>query len=179
RPLPSSGWSRCATCWAADGPGGGPRVYAWPNLRPPGPIMKRNHRAFGLALGFILTQGLAGCASDSPAPAALDEAALGAVAEQYVKLVLALGVHDPNYVDAYYGPEEWRTAAQADALPWEAIAARGASFAGAVAARPQSAPGGALLALRRTYLATRLRALGARARMLGGGRLSFDDDARA
>ena len=74
--------------------------------------MKRNHRALAVALVPVLAlgQGLAGCAGDSPAPAALDEAALGAVAEQYVKLVLSLGVHDPNYVDAYYGPEEWRTA---------------------------------------------------------------------
>src|SRR5574338_468959 len=30
------------------------------------------------------------------------------VSEQYVKLVLALGEHDRDYVDAYYGPPEWR-----------------------------------------------------------------------
>src|SRR5215470_8417937 len=28
--------------------------------------------------------------------------------EPYVKLVLTVGVHDPSYVDAYYGPEAWR-----------------------------------------------------------------------
>jgi hypothetical protein len=33
------------------------------------------------------------------------------LAERYVKLVLAVGVHDPDYVDAYYGPPEWRAAA--------------------------------------------------------------------
>lgn len=143
--------------------------------------MKRNHRALAVALVPVLAlgQGLAGCAGDSPAPAALDEAALGAVAEQYVKLVLSLGVHDPNYVDAYYGPEEWRTAAQADTLPVEAIAARGDSLAGVVAAMPQSSPNDSLLALRRTYLLTQLRALAAHARMLGGERLSFDAEARA
>ena len=31
--------------------------------------------------------------------------------QRYVKLVLAVGVHDPDYVDAYYGPPEWRAAA--------------------------------------------------------------------
>jgi hypothetical protein len=31
------------------------------------------------------------------------------VAERYVRLVLALGQHDADYVDAYYGPPEWRT----------------------------------------------------------------------
>ena len=30
------------------------------------------------------------------------------IAESYVKLILALGAHDKNYVDAYYGPEEWQ-----------------------------------------------------------------------
>ena len=32
------------------------------------------------------------------------------IAERYVKLVLKLGLHDPDYVDAYYGPEEWKPA---------------------------------------------------------------------
>ena len=35
------------------------------------------------------------------------------IAEQYVKLVLALGQHDADYVDAYYGPPEWKTEAAA------------------------------------------------------------------
>ena len=34
------------------------------------------------------------------------------IAEQYVKLVLALGQHDADYVDAYYGPPEWKKAAE-------------------------------------------------------------------
>lgn len=33
---------------------------------------------------------------------------LGAVAERYVKLVLAAGRHDPGFVDAYYGPPAWK-----------------------------------------------------------------------
>ena len=32
------------------------------------------------------------------------------VAECYVKLVLWMGVYDPDYVDAYFGPPEWRPA---------------------------------------------------------------------
>ncbi len=38
-------------------------------------------------------------------------AAMNDLAERYVKLVLAVGVHDADYVDAYYGPPEWRAAA--------------------------------------------------------------------
>jgi len=29
------------------------------------------------------------------------------IAEQYVKLVLEIGLYKPDYVDAYYGPAEW------------------------------------------------------------------------
>ena len=29
------------------------------------------------------------------------------IAESYVKLVLNVGLHDPDFVDAYYGPKEW------------------------------------------------------------------------
>ena len=35
------------------------------------------------------------------------------VAADYVKAVLALGQHDADYVDAYYGPEAWRTEVEA------------------------------------------------------------------
>ena len=44
--------------------------------------------------------------AQSPQPSTLD-----AIAERYVKLVLALGQHDADYVDAYYGPPEWRSEA--------------------------------------------------------------------
>ena len=36
---------------------------------------------------------------------------MNAIAETYVKLVLAMGQHDADYVDAYYGPAEWKDAA--------------------------------------------------------------------
>jgi hypothetical protein len=38
------------------------------------------------------------------------------IARQYVKLVLAVGQHDPVYVDAYYGPEELQKEVQKE--PW-------------------------------------------------------------
>ena len=37
---------------------------------------------------------------------------MNVVAESYVKLVLALGQHDAAYVDAYYGPPEWKSEAE-------------------------------------------------------------------
>jgi hypothetical protein len=36
------------------------------------------------------------------------ESKMNTIAENYVKLVLKTGLHDPGYVDAYYGPEDWK-----------------------------------------------------------------------
>jgi hypothetical protein len=36
------------------------------------------------------------------------ELKMNKIAEAYVKLVLKIGQHDTDYVDAYYGPEEWK-----------------------------------------------------------------------
>lgn len=36
------------------------------------------------------------------------ELRMNQIAESYVKLVLEIGLYRPEYVDAYYGPEEWR-----------------------------------------------------------------------
>lgn len=41
---------------------------------------------------------------------------LSDLAESYVKLVLATGQHNPNYVDAYYGPKEWQAELKPQAL---------------------------------------------------------------
>src|SRR6186713_3592433 len=59
-----------------------------------------------------------------------------AVAEQYVKLVLAVGQHDADYVDAFYGPAEWRKEAEAQKLPLAEIASRAATLSRDMAAAP-------------------------------------------
>ena len=46
------------------------------------------------------------------------------IAERYVKLVLALGQHDKDYVDAYYGPAEWKQQADAAKAPLDELAGR-------------------------------------------------------
>ena len=43
------------------------------------------------------------------------------IAEAYVKLVLAMGQYDPDYVDAYYGPPEWKKQSETK-KPLDAIA---------------------------------------------------------
>lgn len=99
------------------------------------------------------------------------------IAERYVKLVLALGLHDSDYVDAYYGPKEWKHEAQARKVPLDDIAARARTLQRDLAAVP--APSGELERLRAAYLEHQLSALAARVRILRGERLTFDEESRA
>ena len=43
------------------------------------------------------------------------------VAERFVKLALAIGEHDPAFVDAYHGPKEWAEAATNAKTPLDAL----------------------------------------------------------
>lgn len=99
------------------------------------------------------------------------------IAENYVKLVLAVGQHDGDYVDAYYGPPEWKKQAEGAKAPLAALAARAAELTAALEKEP--APAGELPLLRHQYLRKQLSAVGARIRMLNGERLSFDEESRA
>jgi hypothetical protein len=47
---------------------------------------------------------------------------LNTIAEDYVKLILEIGLYDSDFVDAYYGPEEWKpTTKKLDTLPAKAL----------------------------------------------------------
>ena len=99
------------------------------------------------------------------------------IAEGYVKLVLGMGPHDPDYVDAYYGPAEWKKEAESAKLPLDALGARAADLTVRLSAL--DAPSDELQRLRRQYLERQLSALRARVRMLQGERLSFDEESKA
>jgi hypothetical protein len=104
---------------------------------------------------------------------------LDLVAERYVKLVLAVGRHAPEYVDAYFGQPEWQAEAErAGKRPLSDLAAEADRLLGAAKAA-HVPPGDGDRALRRDFLAGQLSALRAYLEMVGGKRLSFDDEARA
>jgi hypothetical protein len=103
--------------------------------------------------------------------------AMNAVAERYVHLVLALRQHDPDYVDAFYGPPEWKTQAQKENKSPDAIAAETAELIATLAKTLNAAD--ELLRLRREYLQKQISALAARVRMVKGEKLKFDDESRA
>jgi hypothetical protein len=114
---------------------------------------------------------------------------MNAVAEQYAHLVLALGQHDPDYVDAFYGPAEWKTQAEKEKKSLDAIGAEAAELLKKLSVERTAAPlvessdaensGDEMLKLRREYLQKQISALAARVRMLKGEKLKFDDESRA
>ena len=120
----------------------------------------------------LLAACRAGAAAPSPSPAMVTS--VNEIAEAYVKLVLAMGQHDPDYVDAYYGPPEWK---KQDKKPLDAIAFEATQL------REQlgkiSKPASEMERLRREYLTKQLSALQARVRMLNGERLKFDEESQA
>ncbi|WP_424962133.1 hypothetical protein [Ekhidna sp.] len=48
----------------------------------------------------------------SDRPTAMDD-----IAERYVKLMLEIGQYDSDFIDAYYGPEEWKPEIKKDTFP--------------------------------------------------------------
>src|SRR5262245_7662616 len=104
---------------------------------------------------------------------------MDAIARDYVRLVLSLGQHDADYVDAYYGPPEWKKEVEANKPTLDAIAADAQSLARRLDSMTPPAGSDELVRLRYEYLPRQLFALRARVRMLKGERLSFDEESKA
>ena len=99
------------------------------------------------------------------------------IAERYVKLVLALGQHDKDYVDAYYGPAEWKQQADTAKAPLDELAGRARTLFEDI--RKVPVPSAVMESLRHHYLERQLSAVNARIRMLKGERMSFDEESKA
>jgi hypothetical protein len=100
------------------------------------------------------------------------------IAESYVRLVLSVGRHDSDYVDAFYGPPEWKTQVDEEKPSLETIRKRASA---ALAELRTVAP--ARLdepsRLRHAYLAKQLESVIARVNILSGSTMTFDDESRA
>jgi hypothetical protein len=101
------------------------------------------------------------------------------LAERYVRLVLAMGLHDADYVDAYYGPPALKQEAEAVKVPLAELGVRAATLAAEIAAAVPPARADELTRLRHQYLSRQLDALRARVSILSGRKLSFDDESKA
>lgn len=105
-------------------------------------------------------------------------ATMNRIAEAYVKLALAAGQHDPDFVDAYSGPPEWKAEAEAEHLPLKTIGGTAASLMEELeeidVSREEE-----MVRLRREYLIQQLRAMRSRVAFLEGTVLAFDEESKA
>jgi hypothetical protein len=95
------------------------------------------------------------------------------ISRDYVRLVLALGAHDKDYVDAYYGPADIKAEAEKAALSLDEIGKK----VGALGEQLKGVPAGGdeLSRLRHQYLEKQLAAMAARVRLLKGERFSLEE----
>ena len=121
--------------------------------------------------------GIGLCAAFWVAPMRAQNTNMNQLAEKYVRLVLAVGQHDADYVDAYYGPPEWRKEAEAQRLPLTEIASRATALGRDIAAA--ATPGDEMIRLRQQYLSRQLESLRSRVSMLMGTKLRFDEESKA
>jgi len=124
-----------------------------------------------------------GQASPKPAAPAAEESvdaapedagavnALDAMAEAFVKLALAAGVHDPSFVDAYNGPKEWADAATQDARSLEALETDAEALLINVSRANADAP-----SIRGAMLEKLARAAVARIQIAQGDNYPFDEE---
>src|SRR5438552_693365 len=144
-----------------------------------------NGALFAVAVSLTLW-ALSACRSEAPS---VDRGAsllsadtvrtVNAIAERYVRLVLALGQHDHDYVDAYYGPPEWKKEAEGRKRSLPEIRAEANRLIARIETLPPPAHADDLARLRRQYLSRQLRSLASRAEILSGRRMTFDEESRA
>jgi hypothetical protein len=127
------------------------------------------------ALMALIVSILAGWAQPTPYPS--PASTMDSIAESYIKLVLAMTPHDPDYVDAYYGPAAWKSEVAAARKPLGAIGQEAADLRAELAKVPP--PNDKMEDLRREFLSKQLGALGARVRLLEGAKMTFDQQAQA
>src|SRR5688500_14324871 len=112
-------------------------------------------------LSVVAALLLAGCMTPAQRGDGLD-----AIARDYVGLSLEIGTHEEGYVDAYYGPAEWKQAAEANPRTVPALAAVAADLQARLRATP--APADLLVQRRRAFLDAQLTAARTRLRMIAG-----------
>ena len=91
-------------------------------------------RGIWIELTLFFACGIVTVSSASPPK---DE--VNTVAERYARLVLALGQHDPDYVDAFYGPSMWKTQAEKEKKSLDVIGAGTAELSATLTKTPDSA----------------------------------------
>jgi hypothetical protein len=134
-----------------------------------------------LAKMIIVALGAAAAGAAAAAPSAQPSqpSPMNVIAERYVKLVLAVGQHDSDYVDSFFGPPEWKAAAEKEKMPLREIDSAADRLIAEIPPISATDRGDELAMLRHTYLRRQLESLRARVKMLEGTKLTFDEESQA
>jgi hypothetical protein len=110
------------------------------------------------------------------------ESSMNKVAEQYVKLVLKIGMYDSDYVDAYYGPAEWKPETKSSSTSDSVFIQNLYDEAGKLLDTLESLSkeqADEIETLRYRFLYKQILAVRTKTFQLAGGKLSFDEEAKA
>src|SRR6056297_1020339 len=122
---------------------------------------------------LLLAVFIFSCTKENP------EDILNQIAEDYVKLVLETGQYDPNFVDAYYGPDGWKPAPLDAALkenpPYDILLERSSLLINRVKGLKNN-NFDKELRLRQLFLQKQLEAVRGRIEMLKGESFTFDQE---
>ena len=104
------------------------------------------------------------------------------IAEGYVKLVLNVGLQDPDFVDAYYGPNDWLpkkdTSVKGDSAVIQDLYNKAGLLLDSLD-NLRNERASDLQVLRYKYLYEQLLAVKTKLFMIAGGKLSFDEETKA
>jgi len=132
---------------------------------------------------IIITLSLLACSEKKESVIQSDlELKMNNIAEDYVKLVLNIGQYDADFVDAYYGPEDWRSGLKTD-LTFDSTAYKKLSTQTDELLNELESLGAykadELETLRFRYLYKQLLACKTKIFMLNGVLLPFDEETKA
>ncbi len=129
----------------------------------------------------ILSLLIFSCTKENTTPSNELDNKMNSIAESYVKLILNIGLYDPDYVDAYYGPAEWKPAAAdgtGDSVIFSGLYSKADTLLDELESL-SSFKADELQTLRFRYLYKQILSAKARIFMLAEGHFSFDEETRA
>ena len=119
--------------------------------------------------------------SSSGSPEARSDA-IDNVAESYVKLCLTLGLYDTDFVDAYYGPPEWKPAPLPEGEARTIPVAELCGMADGMVAELDAVDTAGLADIEKRrvkFLRAHILSAKARIELVGGKKMSFDEESNA
>lgn len=127
-------------------------------------------------LAMLLALVIAACASAAPPVAAPGaRRSIDIAAEQWVRLALAIDMHEEGYVDAYFGPGAWREDARAEAASIATLRDRASHIAELLHSVENDTD--AESRARARYLLASVASAAFRLDMIEGARAPFQDEA--